>query len=415
MAQVIKSTQGSRTSFGVQSSGFGTAFAGTPADWRPEDNPSISTPVEEGTEPLTVHGNPYDREKPITERRPMADAFTVKSYIRQATNAGSNPSIVSAMEAAGMVVVSEPDNTAAGTPTATEIDVQAATIGNYNSGYCANFELDDGSWVPGLVHSVSGDTIKLAMGLPSAPSSTNAINKCFSISPGEASQITAAKLLTVYHFNNTGDRIVGQDCAVTAINEMSLAPDEPITIEYVLGTSSLTKDETVLGSNNFADSTNAMIFHNPWCQFAAADSLGGITAAYHKVLSASIAFNATAEMVMGMGDANCVNNLQAWMQIADKAVLTVELLFDEDKIDDFEGTNGSKYISVIQPGQAETDPAFGFFMPNGHIVEKPEWDMSNNEHRLTVKYTGKPAGYSGTDAAAQGNQCWYLAIADRSA
>ena len=152
-------------------------------------------------------------------------------------------------------------------------------------------------------------------------------------------------------------------------------------------------------------------------QFANANASGGIASTTAKFLTATFSWGVTLEQIAGMGDSTCINNIQGWIQKVAPPVLTLEMLYDSDKLDDFDGTNPNKYIGIIQKGASATAPAIGLFMPNAYQIEKPETDhWGNNEHRVTVKYAGRPAGYdSETSEGDQGNQTFYFAIADQSA
>jgi hypothetical protein len=180
--------------------------------------------------------------------------------------------------------------------------------------------------------------------------------------------------------------------------------------------SAYTPTGEALPANSFQDREGGVrLVHEPLAQFAAASASGGITAAYHKLISATFTFGITAEQIAGFGDTACKNNIQGWMQKTEPCKLTLTMLYDSTKLDDFDGSNGSKYVGIVQPGAAETDCAWSLVLPNAHIMEAPEAEYyGNNEHRVTVSYTGRPAGYESSTTNVTANQPWYFGWSDRS-
>ena len=408
------STQGSKLEFSKQSA-FGTASSGTYDDIRPEGTPSIKTAVGEGNMPETVFINPNDVDKPIVYNRAMDDAVTVSTLIRQAATAGETSFTKDAFLAGGYVVTTNNNSTIDTYSTTTSF---AAADDNFAVGQCVNVQLDDGTWVPTLIAQYNtGNAIVPAMALPSAASGTSlALNSCDTITPGDTGAITASDLLTIRAFfkaQDTGSDVVyqAQDCAVTSIADLSLEPGEKVNLEFTFGASDLSASTGAMGTNDFRDGTEHRVFNEPWCQFATSASAGGIAAAYHKLMSATFSWGVTAEQIPGMGDSACSNNVQGWMQKNAPAKLTMTLLYDEQKLDDFDGTNPDKYVGIIQPGTSEDSPAFGLFLPKAHITSVTHEPWTENEHRVTIEMTPQPAGLDSATGNTQGNQPWYFCIA----
>jgi hypothetical protein len=261
------------------------------------------------------------------------------------------------------------------------------------------------------------------MDLPSAPAASGgALNKCFCVSPGAAQQVTAAKLLTqklIVRAQDGGNdvTVTAQDMSATKLADLSLESGGKVVLEWTFGCSDAVDGTGTLGTNAFADKEGGVKrFNDPLLQFATADAAGGITAAYKKMFSATISWGVTTEFVMAYGDTTSVNDLCAWMQVYAPPKVTLDFLYESDPLTLWDGANTARHIGIIQPGAAELDAAWAFVMPNSFIVDKPDGSYyGNNEHRVKVAYTGRPAGYDGTTSASQGNQPWYYLQADRSA
>jgi hypothetical protein len=298
---------------------------------------------------------------------------------------------------------------------------------NYETGEFINVELDDGTWVPTLIAAYTAGAVTPAMDLPSAASVDNAVNRCWTVTPNQVQQIPASSLCTLKAIVKAPDAsayevIIGQDGAVTSLADLSIEPNEKVTIEATWGFSDMTQSTTgskgsPLEANDFADKEGGVrLVHEPFAQFATASAAGGITAAYHKLISATFTWGITAEQIAGFGDASCVNNIQGWMEKVEPCKLTLTMLYDSDKLGDFDGTNASKYVGIIQPGAAEGDAAWALVLPNAHQMEAPEADYyGNNEHRVTVSYSGRPAGFESATTNVQSNQPWYFCFSDKSA
>ena len=415
-------TQGSKVEFAKQDE-FGTAQDTGFKDIRVEGEPTMKTPVGMGNRPNTLFSNENEQEKPVVIKQAVDDGATIASLIRQPASAGGDSWLKQMFEAGGYTVVSVDDTTVddAGA-TASVFDV--ATVGAYDAGYgCyinANYQ-----WLPALIASVSSSELTLAMALPAAPSNGAAVNKALTITPGAMGQITATDLLTIRgHVKAQNDsnevQIIGQDGALTSLADLSLEPNEKVTIEATFGFSDVSEgDSAGPGANDFADvETGVRLFHQPYAQFASANAAGGISASYHKLISATFKWGVTAEQIVGFGDEDCKNNTQGWMKKVEPCELTLTMLYDEQKLDDFvspESGNASKYVAIIQPGANERDAGWGLFLPNAHQMSEPEAEFwGNNEHRITVKYTGRPAGYDSATTNVQANQPWYFVIGDAS-
>jgi hypothetical protein len=412
------STQGSKVSI-AQQSAFGTPATTGFKDVRLEGNPSFKTPVGEGTVPQEVFTNQNDVAKPIVLKKADDGAVTLTTLLRQAATPGDDSIAAQLFTAGGYQVKSNDDTTIATYTDTTDFTLtDAVTPGTF-----VNIELDDGSYCPTLVLDTGSTDTTPIMALPSATSAGKNANKMFTISSGQVGQIGDTSLLTVkatVKAQDGGNDVVltAQDGALTGLADLNLEPGALVTLEATIGASDVTDSTGTLGTNDFSDGEKHVPFNCPLFQFASYSASGGITASYAKLLKATFTWGVTAEQIQGAGDTSCVNNIQGWMQKVEPCKLVIEMLYDSDKLDEFTTSgNDDKYIGIIQKGSSETDPAFALVIPKAHQSEAPTIDTwGNNEHRVTVTYTGRtPQLASSSDTAdTQLNQPWYFGIADRS-
>lgn len=416
-----KSTQGSRLTSATQANFYTPQTTGF-TDYRTEEEPDVPPPVSEFLTSQTVHADPNQKDKKVNVGGNVDGAFTVPMLLRQATTAGQDSKLVQAFESGGFTVVDGANTTLSAYVSTTDFTL---TSNNFPIGYGCAVELDDGTIVPTLVAANTAGQITPGMALPSAASTSNNVYKCNTVTPGDVGEVTSTKYLTMHGtyrvLDSTNTVVVeGQGCSLTNIGDIVLNPQELVKVEFTFSAANVIPTDTgaaVIGVNSFQDSEAYKAFDCPWFQYATASSSGGIAAAYNKILSAKISFpDVVAEKIIGIGDSECLNDLQGFMHKADMCELTIEMPYDSTKVDDWEGTNPNKYIGIILPTTSNTVPGFGFFMPNAFQSDKPETDFySNTEIRLTLKYKGQPAGYDGTTPTDQGNQPWYLVVTDTSA
>jgi hypothetical protein len=322
---------------------------------------------------------------------------------------------VRAFKAAGCDVYSADRKVVQAGATVSVIPVDDAT--GLVAGMGINVQLDDGRWMPVLIASISSNDIIPVMQLPSAPSENNIVGKAFTIVPGKQDQVPDDQLLTQIHADKS-DHTRYDSCATTGVGEITFERDAKMMMEFTFGAANKEPIDTPMdGTNTFNDALGGLRVHNPFCQYAdtPASYAAAVAATYQKLLSGSINLNIKSEQVPGFGDPNCINNMQAWMQVGTPPEVAIELLYDNERIADFDGDNTSKYISMIQPGNSESDPAIGFFMVNSHQSTKPEKvPYGNAQHQVTTNYTSNPSTIAGTTSSDLGQQPWVLVIADRS-
>jgi hypothetical protein len=410
-----ETTQGSKIQIGAQT-GFGVPQS-TLADVRSEETFTVKDPVDTMVPVNSVTGNPYDIEKSVNIQRPVMDAAVVNPLVRQAATAGQDSTIAKLFKAGGWDVAAGTDTTVGTYTSETAI---TATADNFDAGQGVVVELDDGSYFPALISSATAGAYTFAMGLPSASSADNAMNKCFTITPAATGEITATDLLTAKAFfkDSSGRTIQWQDCAAVSVGDLDLAIGETIKFSFTLGGSKYTMGTGQPTANTFVDGDSSVVFANPVFQFADASAAGAIAHNDEKLFGATISFAVKAEQINATGDSTAVNDMCSWMKIAEpnSVQMSIDFLYDANKITDFNGTNTSKYIAITVPSTSATEPCFSVIMPNGHQVEAPTIAADGNEYRVTAKYAGRPAGYSSTtEESDEENQTLYILIGDQSA
>jgi hypothetical protein len=415
------STQGQRYAFKKQASGFGTAETTGLKDFRPEGQPTQKAPVKAAAQPNCLYANEHQNTKPIVYDTSHNDAMKIAWLLRQAAAADGESSTESIFESGGYTCTKAADDTTVAVYTS---DTSfTATADKFGVGYGCNVELSDGRWWPIVCADYNtGNAIVPGMALPSATEASKALNAALTVTPGAAAEITGTNLLTIHTYVKALDGtdqeiIVNQDCAMVGLDDITIEPGGMLVLSATFGASSVTESAgaSALSVNDFADYDGGVRHcDDVFCQFAAASAAGGIAAAYQNFLKATIKIPITAEPIPGMGSTSTVNGVQGWMKKVAPAEITLELLYDADKMDDWNGTNASRYIGLVRAGAAETDASWAFIAPNAHLTSMDATYAGNNEYRCTATYKTRPAGYNSTTATAdQGNQPWYLIVGAR--
>lgn len=409
------STQGSSISVATQTA-FGTPNTTGMKDIRLEGEPSVETGVGVGMAPDTVGANGFDNEKPIVINEASDSAMTATTLFRQAAVAGGDSMIVRCLKAAGCAVSSGDDKTVGAGGAVGSVPVDSAT--GLEAGMGVNVKLPDGTYMPFLIGDVATNDLIPVMALPQVPADGAEARKAFTVVPGKLQKVPDTALQTLLHADKSG-RTQADDCATSAVGDIVFEPGEKLSVEFTFGSTNKTSSATPIdGTNDYNDGLAALRVHCPVFQLSdtPTDFTTATADSRETILSATIKLNLTCVQVPGFGSTDCVNNVQAWMQVGEPPTVTVEMLYDSDKLDDFDGDNTSKYIGLIQPGKSALDPAIGFFMINAHQSEAPvKTPYGNAQHQVTVMYTARPGGISGTTSSDVGNQPWALVLGDRSA
>ena len=413
------STQGSKHQYAVQSA-FNTPATVGFKDIMFEGDPKPGNPANAKVEVDSKYTDEHRMAKPVAIPLPVEDGLGITSLPRQPASAGGSTWHKAAFEAAGFTCTSGNDSTAAA---GAAVGAFTADDDNFGIGYCVNVQTANYGWLPTLIADYTAGAIVPAMELPEAPAEGAAINKMNTFTPGTVGMIPGAKYLTIrstYKAQDGGSDIMyqGQDGAVN-LSDLTFTHGDTLKIEMTIAFSDLDHTTGTLGENDFSDSENGVRpFHEPLCQFATSQTTWStaLTAACHKVLSMTFSWGVTVTPQAGFGCLDdTVNGIEGFMQVFGVPALTLEMAYDPQKMDDWDGSNPYKYVSVIQPGASETDAAWGLFLPYAFISEPPTPSpYGNQEHRVSVTMYPNPAGMEGGEASDLGNAPYYYCEADRS-
>jgi len=395
MAQEIIGTQESQLLYSIQSA-FGTAATTGFLSVATEGEPTIQTPSGEGNTPISIKTDRYAIEKPVVFKRAMDDAVEVTVAVRQADGADM-PFVATAFGAAGCDLHSS-ETTTIGTYTSSSQVTLAAHTEEPEAGSISWVELSAGEYVPvqWFEYTAGTNVGTFRMALPSASEAGKAVVGCATVRP--ATGCAAVTNLNDGATNETGlltlRHIVGacgsqwQDCAVTAVGDLTIEANGTPTISFTFGSSQGDETDEAMGaSDTYCDSAPVAVVDDLYLNFAAASATAGIANASVKLIGATISFQVTAAQIPSMGDSSCVNNIQGWLSRMGDATVTLDMLYDEDRLDDFDGANGSKFIGLGRRVTAATDAGFAFFAPNAHQIGKPTVSYyGNNEVRVQVQY-----------------------------
>jgi len=414
----IYPTKGERLTYAIESS-FGTD-PGSGKDIRTEGSPTIADPFKGSIQPETVYANVHDSDKPLIIGEPVDDAVKVTVGLRQASSGTSF--LTTVLKSGGMEEsVATSGTTTTGTPTTTsvELDDPRGAVGR------AHFmELSGGVYWPVLAAGYTGgDVLTPAMALVSAPASGNDVLQASTIFPGSPKEVSTTLSFNHITRARNGSHFVkatALGCALQSVGQLVFEMNTAPTLELSFRAGNVTHNETTLtalGDNDFNDIEARIPINcqSAW-EFANADAAGGITRNVMTVYKGTFTFGWQTQSVPGFGDSdNCVNGIQGHIAIPDdgqkRYILELEVPFDTQFIDDWEGSNPAKHIAFMQPSNDADNLGFGLVMPKCTLIEKPSWNKDNPEHRMTLKYNCAPAGYAAYKADySPAAQPWYLIL-----
>lgn len=420
MTSTAYANKGQRLAYTVQSA-FETVNTTSPKDIRADGEITVASSQSQGVVPETVFVDALQREKPVLFRKYEDSAVKITALIRQATAAGGTPFLVDAFRSAGLTVATPSNDTTiaayTNTTSYTLTDAAATDAGEFRT-----IVLNDGRHVPILMAAdASGAGITPLHALPSAAQAGNVVRKCWTITPGQPGPVPADKFLSLFfadRANAASRNIRMTGCWLSEIGELVIEPGTLPKIELTFGAAEVAEsasDILMTTANDFADSAPVQVTDDPLVFFATYSSAGSVAAAYQKIIKGSIKLGVKTVPIEGVGDSGCLNGAQGAMLTLEPCEVSLDILWDGDKLTDWEGTNTSKMIAIVQPTAAATVPAWAFVVPNAHIMERPEIDRGSMIVQK-LKYTANPPAMGSTTTinAAQ-NQAWYFGISDRSA
>jgi hypothetical protein len=409
-------TKGQRLAYDV--------YGGTTlVDVRAEGEITIGNAEEQGVIPQTVFADGHRQEKPVKFGEAQTEAVVVSTLIRMAASAGGEPFSIEAFRAGGYdIATPEPDDTIA---TYASVTSYTTTTGTTTAaGKFRTIELSNGEFFPVLmVADGAAGAITPLYALPSATEAGKAIKKTWTISPGQQGPIASGSMLGFRYTNRayTPDSvIIAAPAWLASVGDLVFEPGTLPTLTFTFGASDVSEVAapvlSLATANNFADAEPVKVSDKAYLIIADADGTGSIALSTQCFMKATIVFGVKAEPIPGLGCATAINGVQGAVTIYEPASLELEILWDQDKADEWNGTNVSKCVGIIQPSTSADVPAWAFVMPNAHLMERPDQDKSGSTIKMTLKYTPNPAGLASTTAIGSSlNSIWYFGISDRSA
>ena len=391
-------------------------------DLRTEGDPTVTGQFTKSLQPETLFANPNETEKPVLVDVPVEGAVSCKVGLTRGASAGTDAQLVSLMNSAGWPEDSG-DNTTVATATSQTALVLTDDVGAPGRGIVV--ELDDGRFFPALISSNVAEAVTLAMGLPSVTSASKTVKQCHTFYPGAVGPVDTT--LTLRHITkalNGADNVaaVFTMASLASIADLEITPGTIPFLEFIFNVAGHSVESLSLSGdlpvNDFTDGPGKKPVDQPYLQLADASSAGAITSALVKLVSAGITFGHTTSGIPGIGDLECINGLQGHRQDPGDILGMLKFLYPADKITDWEGSNPSKYIGIVQPSFNMTQPPWGFIYPNAHILEDPVWEPTSdsNMHEVAIKYKANPALYnSETDESDPANQPMYILLGTESA
>jgi len=209
----------------------------------------------------------------------------------------------------------------------------------------------------------------------------------------------------------------GRGCVLEQMGDIVIEMNTAPTVDMTFRAAILTTDDTVsaLGDNSFQDVEARMPVNcNSYWEYADATGAGGITRAIKTVYKGTLKNGWQTTSVPGFGGSTCVGGTQADMagptDEQKRYIFELEVPFDYTYVDDWEGDNTAKHIAFVQPGASADNLGWSITMPNATLMQKPVWDKSNPEHRMTLTYCGQGAGYDGAGDDDAGDQPYYIIL-----
>jgi hypothetical protein len=212
----------------------------------------------------------------------------------------------------------------------------------------------------------------------------------------------------------------GVGCAMSAVDDLVLEVGTLPVWNFHFTAGDLYQTTTVgLGNNDFSDSEPTFVWDNAVFNFADANSAGAIAHTCEDIIKATVRPGHTIERVVSQGCTTNLNNTAGYLKVIGDAEIEIEMYWAVDRLDEWAGSNTSKYIAIQRKGLSETTPGLFVCMPNGHLVDPPEPDLINAPPgfaKITAKYVGRPAGFESiVTAGATENAPFYIGVSDRSA
>lgn len=384
---------------------------------------AIDLKVEEKTFPTkttqVIENNPLGREnwanksdKPITYEAVQEDAISITCNCR--VNADNDDQLTKMATIGGFETDAADDTTCA---------ITSGTINTVSNvakpGRAHLVQLDtSGLYYPVLGAATETDgAVAITMNPPTDATAGNACLEMTTIYPQQAE----TALYGNFKWNTRGANTAANKlayrasgCALASIGTISIEPNTPLKFQLGFHAAKIDQivDEMNAESMGFLDKvpvTNC----NFEFGFAASSDSWSIANTKASLIKADIDLNYSCVPISAIGN-SCVNGVQGYFAKPGVPKITLDMIMDKAKWDDFEGTNPDKYLHFVQPTSAVSTtpvPAWGFWFPKCHLIDCPEMISEGDYYRMTLVYEAHSAGFESTTTNnSQGMSPWYHAV-----
>lgn len=393
-------------------SSLGTA-AGSAVYLRPEEVPALPTQTRHMIANANAgKRNPFNMDaKPQDIELFREDAISFAQRIRRAETDGGTPSLVTQLKSAGWTVET--------TDSATTISDASPQVGEFD---LADDVTDEGESIlvtspasvyrPVLVASDVAGVITPSMALAAAPADSSIVEIMHTLTPTTATtyQVPTNQTLQfrwnswAQYDDSLGDlSVLCSGCALSSIDSIEIGPvgSFPVlNMTYHVGKIDIAADD--IAAETFVDSDEfALIDENFEFCFADASMSGAIANTPFSLEKMTINPNIEVRPVPSIGSGNYAG-LGGYMLIPNPPTVSFTGYFTgsstlENKIiTELESDNTSMYIHAVQPTTNLDVPAFGFWMPNCHLVADDSFNIEmagDNAIKFTANFMCSTSGY----------------------
>jgi len=278
-------------------------------------------------------------------------------------------------------------------------------------------ELDDGTYHPVLCTATeSGGAVNITMNPPDDATAGNDCLAMQTIYPKQQEITTYGNLKWNTRAENTSVNQLAYQasgCALSSIGTITIEPNTPLKFDFGLHAGDIDQLSDTMDADSLKFRENVPITDCNF-EFGFYDAGTGISNSTANLIKAEIDLNYSSVPIPATGG-TCLNGIQGYYSMPGTPKITLEMIMDKSRWDDFEGTNAYKYIHFVQPssnaGNTTPTPAWGFWFPNCFLSEAPVMISDGDYYRMTCVYEGYSANFgSSTINNAQEMAPWYYAV-----
>lgn len=409
MAGPARGGQGNQLRMAVESA-LGTA--GAYKCVRPETIPQLKANRTLVPNHVAGHQHPLTVEKPIAITKFMDSAFTADFRIRRSAAAAGVPDLVKIMQSAGWnATLSTGATTLTGSPTVSSLPQTANVTAE---GQFVLVERSANVHVPVFVSDLTSVTITPHVRMSAAPASGNDVNPMHTLAPITSSGYkvpsdkTLSFILNTQGFNAAFGSMAQhmKACALSSVGDIVISKDNPFpTFPCTFHGVPVDLTADAIAADDFNDSDKFSVI-TPDLEFSlqAASGTGNIVLVSKAIMDVTINLGIRVIPLLNEGGGN-MGGITGYMLIQGNPTMKIHCQFEGDTtfdmaaFSDLEGANTSMCAQLIQPTRSLATPAFGFLMPNCHIMpgQEPVFNPQSERLEATWSLTGSVGGLHGHD------------------